>query len=395
MIGAGLFVAFGPAAAAAQGGLFAALGLAGLIAVTNAISSSRLAARHPQSGGTYVYATEQLHPAAGHVAGWAFLLGKTASCAAMAYAIGVYAAPEHARWVGTGTLITLTALALWGVQRSTAVMVIVGSVVVVGIVTASFLITAAEPAAPQLSGGTPRGVLEGAALLFFAFAGYARLSTMGEEIRDPAVTIPRAVSASVAVVAGLYIFAAYGLSHSLGADLASSAAPWSDALRAAGHRDLVPAVSALAMAAAAGALLSLCLGVSRTAFAMARDGHLPNALVRVTHRSVPWVAELGVVAVALTALWTLDLPTTIGFSSCCVLIYYAFANASAFTLGTVGGRTVAIVGLAGCVLLAFSVPMGVWLATLGLLAAVAATRSGQQRNEPQHQADHTEDERDR
>jgi APA family basic amino acid/polyamine antiporter len=93
MIGAGVFSAFAPAASAAGAGILVALAVAAVVALCNATSSAQLAARYPTSGGTYVYGRERLGPWAGFVAGWGFVVGKTASCAAMALTVGAYAAP--------------------------------------------------------------------------------------------------------------------------------------------------------------------------------------------------------------------------------------------------------------------------------------------------------------
>lgn len=95
MIGAGIFAAPAPAARAAGGALLAALALAALVAYCNAHSSARLAARYPASGGTYVYGRERLGPFWGYLAGWGFVVGKTASCAAMTLTVGAYAWPEQ------------------------------------------------------------------------------------------------------------------------------------------------------------------------------------------------------------------------------------------------------------------------------------------------------------
>lgn len=80
MIGAGVFAAFAPAAQVAGAGLLLGLAIAAVVAYCNATSSARLAARYPRSGGTYVYGREQLGPFWRYLAGWGFVVGKTASC---------------------------------------------------------------------------------------------------------------------------------------------------------------------------------------------------------------------------------------------------------------------------------------------------------------------------
>ena len=361
MVGAGLFVVFSPAVAAAGGGLLVALAIAAVVAGCNAMSSARLARLHPVAGGTYVYGRERLGPFWGYLAGWSFVIGKISSCAAMALAIGAYAWPEHQRLVAVGAIVAVTAINLAGVEKSAAVGVGV-VIVVLAVVAVAIATMLAAPAAPVASvppDTTARGVLEAAGLVFFAFAGYARLSTLGEEVRDPGRTIPRAIAVAVVVVVTVYAGAAVALLHVLGpSGLAEATRPFAAALDAADASGLVPAVVVVAALAAGGALLSLVLGVSRTVLAMARDGHLPGWLSSISdHRRVPWSAELAVAVVVSTLVLLGDLATSVAFSSFCVLVYYAIANASALTLASHPAvRAPALVGLGGCLVLAGFLP---------------------------------------
>lgn len=111
MIGAGIFAALGPAARAAGSGLLPGLALAAAVAYCNATSSARLAARYPASGGTYVYGRKRLGDFWGYLAGWGFVVGKTASCAAMALTIGVYAWPAQAHAVAVAAVNAATTTA--------------------------------------------------------------------------------------------------------------------------------------------------------------------------------------------------------------------------------------------------------------------------------------------
>ncbi|MGA5166964.1 MULTISPECIES: APC family permease [Streptomyces] len=375
MIGAGVFVALGPAAGAAGSGLLLGLALAGAVAYCNAMASARLAARYPASGGTYVYGRERLGPFWGYLAGWAFVVGKTASCAAMALAVGSYVWPEHAHAVAVAAVVALTALNYGGVQKSallTRVIVAVVLAVLVAVVVTSLGSGAADAGrlglADDVSAG---GVLQAAGLLFFAFAGYARIATLGEEVKDPARTIPRAVPLALGIALVVYAAVAVSVLSVLGAaELAGSVAPLADAARAAGADWLVPVVRVGAAAAALGSLLALVLGVSRTTLAMARDGHLPRTLAAVHPRfQVPHHAELAVGLVVAVVAATADVRGAIGFSSFGVLVYYAVANASAWTLGS--GRVLAVAGLAGCLALAFALPLSSVLAGTAVLAAGA------------------------
>ncbi|MET9603915.1 amino acid permease [Streptomyces sp. NPDC006512] len=375
MVGAGIFAALAPAARAAGGLLLAALLVAAVVAYCNAHSSARLAARYPSSGGTYVYGRERLGPFWGHLAGWAFVVGKTASCAAMALTVGAYAWPERQHEVAVASVVALTAASYGGVQRSARIArLIVAAVLAVlaGVVVAC--LTSGTADAGRLwgeGGGGPAGLLQGAGLLFFAFAGYARITTLGEEVRDPQRTIPRAVPLALGIALFVYAAVAVAVLSVLGADvLAGSTAPLADAVRAAGRPELAPVVRVGAVLAALGSLLALVLGVSRTALAMARDGHLPHALAAVHPRHrVPHRAELAVGTVVAVLAATTDLRGAIGFSSFGVLAYYAIANASAWTLGSgVKGRAVAAVGLSGCVVLACALPLGAAVSGAAVLA---------------------------
>ncbi len=381
MIGAGIFAALAPAASAASSGVLPALAIAAVVAYCNATSSARLAARYPASGGTYVYGRERLGGFWGYLAGWGFVVGKTASCAAMALTVGAYAWPGHVRVVAVAAVVALTAVNHVGIEKSAwltrAVVIVV--VAVLAVVVTVCLTSQGADAARLEPGGDPTGwgVLRAAGLLFFAFAGYARIATLGEEVRDPGRTIPRAIPLALAITLIIYVTVAVAVLTVLGpARLAGATAPLAEAVRAAGVPGLAPVVRAGAAISALGSLLALILGVSRTTLAMARDRHLPHTLASIHPRyGVPHRAELTVgVVVALLAATT-DIQEAIGFSSFAVLVYYAIANASAWTLTAAESRpprAVPVVGLGGCLLLAFTLPSSSVIAGAGVLTLGAA-----------------------
>jgi len=419
MIGAGVFVSLGAAADLAGPAVLAALLLAAVVALANATSTAQLAARYPTSGGSYVYGREQLGHGWGFLAGWCFVIGKTASCAAMALVVAAYLVGEEAwrRPVAAGVVLLLTAVNLVGVTRTaalarvlvavalsalllTAVRLAVGVVpgTVVGADGAGDIGGAAEGDAVATGGTTATGfaaavpgpladvpdgtlgvvlaVLQAAAILFFAFAGYARVATLGEEVTAPRRTIPRAILLALGIVLALYVLLAVLL---VLVGPAPDPAGWGpapfvaalDAVGAGGAWTAVVTVGATA--AAAGSLLALVAGVSRTMLSMAREGDLPRPLAAVSARfGVPWRAEVtvGAVVVALVLLVPSAL-TAVAASSFGVLLYYAVANAAALTQR--GGdrlfpRALQVVGLAGCVLLVAALPRPTLLAGLGVVA---------------------------
>jgi APA family basic amino acid/polyamine antiporter len=370
MVGAGIFAALAPAAAAAGTGLLIGLAVAAVVAFCNATSSARLAALYPQSGGTYVYGRERLGEFWGYTAGWSFVVGKTASCAAMALTVGYYVWPQWAHAVAVAAVVALTAVNYAGIQKSAMltraiVAVVLAVLAAVVVVVLGF----GDVDGSRLAFGedvSVHGVLQAAGLLFFAFAGYARIATLGEEVRDPARTITRAIPIALGITLVVYALVAVAVLSELGsAALASTSAPLADAVRAAGFPGMEPVVRVGAAVAALGSLLALILGVSRTTLAMARDRHLPHALSAVHPRfKTPHHAEIvvGVVVAAVAAV--ADVRGAIGFSSFAVLLYYAIANASAWTLEpegrrhqTLRRRSIPFIGLIGCLVLAFLLPV--------------------------------------
>lgn len=388
MLGAGVFAAFAPAAAAAGSGLLIGLGVAAVVAYCNATSSAQLAAVHPQAGGSYVYGRRQLGPTWGFVAGWGFVVGKTASCAVMALTVGAYAWPAHPRAAAVLAAAAMTAVNYRGVAKTaslTRVLVAVTLVVLGVVVVSSFAGGAAAPArlAPVTGlgayGASPYGVLQAAGLLFFAFAGYARIATLGEEVQDPERTIPRAVPIALGIVVVVYALVGVGVLLVLGGPgTATSSAPLQDAVLAGSFRPLAPLVRVGAVAASLGVLLSLMAGVGRTTLAMARDRELPEVLAAVHPRfAVPHRAELLLGLVVIAVVSVIDVRGAIGFSSTGVLIYYAIANASAWTLPgrrRRWRRPVAALGLLGCAVLVATLPVTSVLTGLGVLAVGLVAR---------------------
>lgn len=376
MIGAGVFAVWSPAIGVAGSGILVALAIAALVAFCNATSSAQLAAVHPVAGGTYAYARAEIGPWTGFVAGWCFVIGKIASCAAMAMTFAAYAAPEG--WRTTVAVLAVAALATvncFGVTRTarlTRILVVVSLLGLAAVVASGF--AAAPTAAPApLPAATAYGVLQGAGLLFFAFAGYARIATMGEEVIDPARTIPRAIVLALGGAVVVYTLVAVTVMLTLGADAVGSAHPLADVAAATGWEWADPVVRVAAATASLGALLALITGIGRTTLAMAREGDLPRFLSAIDARwQVPQRAEIVVAMVVITLVLLADLRSAIGFSSFGVLLYYLVANASAFRQRADVRRyprALQVVGAVGCLMLVSTLPVIASLIGTGVVLA--------------------------
>jgi len=387
MIGAGVFSAFAPAAQAAGSALLVGVALAAAVAYCNAVASAQLAAQYPTSGGTYVYGRERLGEWWGFTAGWGFVIGKTASCAAMALTFASYAV-EGREWVvrlvAFAAVVALTAANYRGISRTAllarglVVVSIAALLVAVGAIVVHRGEGAGEHGFSSFGHGGVYGVLQAAGLLFFAFAGYARIATLGEEVRDPERTIPRAIPLALGIAIVLYLVVGVALLVALGPPaLAASARPLAAAVDAVGAAWAVPVVRVGAAVASLGALLALIAGVGRTGLAMARNRDLPRWLdsVHPRHR-VPDHAELAVAAVVSVLVLTTDLRGAIGFSSFGVLTYYAIANASAFTQDEAHRRWPRVLnacGLVGCAVLVVTLP---WQSVVAGAAVFAVGLAG-------------------
>ena len=291
MVGSGVFFVWAPAAAAAGTWLLAGLVIAAAIATLNALTTAQLAMAYPRSGGVYTFAGETVHHWAGFAAGWLFLTGKIASAGASALIAGLYLWPAAAKWVAIGVVVVLAVVNATGIRSTVAASAVLVAVVLVGLaITVVFGLGAATPQRLGSGDVSPLGVLQAAGLIFFGFAGYARIATLGEEVVEPRKTIPRAVVIALSVTFLLYAAVAVTCLVVLGPTaLAASDAPLADLV--SGPWSVV--VPVLAAIAAIGSLLGVLAGLSRTGLAMARGGDLPAPLGRVADRTrTPVVAEL-------------------------------------------------------------------------------------------------------
>ncbi|NNG18257.1 amino acid permease [Naumannella sp. ID2617S] len=380
MIGAGVFAVWVPAAQVAGVWLLLGLAIALMVAYCNATSSAQLAAQYPTSGGTYVYGRERLGEWPGFLAGWGFVVGKTASVAAMALTFGQYLAtalgvPDIAtigRSLAMAAVLVLAAVNCLGVTRTARLTRII-VVIVLAVLVVAMVNNVAWPmwgwvrlAEPGPIG--PYQVLQSAGLLFFAFAGYARIATMGEEVVEPRRTIPRAILIALSLTAVVYFV--------VGAVLLRGGAQWIAAAQAplalSRWHSVTLVVTVGAALATAGAMLNLMTGIGRTSLAMARNRDLPGWLAVIEPRhQVPRRAEVVLAVVVCALLLIGDLRTVIGFSSFGVLIYYCIANLAALTQGPADrrfGKPLQVLGAVLCLVLVATLP---WQSVVGGLIMYA------------------------
>jgi len=335
MIGTGVFASWSPAYSLAGSALLISLLIAALIATLNAISNARLARIFPQSGGGYVYGKNCLGSNPALIAGFSFLIGKTASASAAALVIGAYLAPDHSRIVAVLAVIIVLALNLRGLRYSliamalsvSIVVAIMGSLILFSQASQSLSVTSALPSdlPPE---PTVVSTLAAAGILFVAFAGYARISVIASEVKRPTLIIPLAVGLSLSIVLVLYFFVASSLLAA--PQTLESSTPLEALARVFGYPVWLIQIGALLAAGAA--LFALMVGIGRMMYAMALDGPLPSSLALVAGpRAVPRRAEIltSVIVLALTVFGGIGV--NLAVSGFFVLCYYAVVQFASMT----------------------------------------------------------------
>jgi len=391
IVGTGIFVSVGIGAGIAGPAVILAIAIAAGVATCNGLNSAQLAANHPVSGGTYEYGYRYLNPSLGFVAGWSFLLAKSASAATAAlgfsgYFLDAFDVTNNDLIVPLALLavLTLTIIVLSGIRRSNR-----ANIIIVGITLftlALFVVLGLssvngdnlQPFFPDSEQGGLRALLEAAALMFVAYTGYGRIATLGEEVREPRRTIPRAIITTLVVTMLLYIsVAVVGVgvlgAASLGDAAVGGAAPLEVAARMMDIALLPEIVAFGAITAMLGVLLNLLLGLSRVLLAMGRRRDMPPITSRLNaDETTPVVAVIviGVLSGGLVLIG--NVKTTWSFSAFTVLIYYSLTNLAALQLSAeerLFPRWIAWLGLSACLFLAFWVEPTIWIIGLVLLGA--------------------------
>lgn len=358
IVGTGAFVAIGIASGRWGDILFLAIPLAAVVAVFNGMSSAFLAGRYPVAGGTYEYAYQSLNQWLGFSAGWLFLLAKTASAATAALGVTLYLGVEGPV-IPIAAVAMVTAMVIAGIRRTArlnVMLVLASGGAIVWFATSAVLTQdGLSEVAIELSGGELAAAI---AFLFVAYTGYGRIATLGEEVHDPEITIPRAVVITLAVAAGLYMAVEIG-------GRAHAGASWGVEAGIVETGGLVVAIGAIA--AMLGVLLNLILGLSRVWLAMGRRGDMPSRLARLNDRSQP-IAAIALSAGLVAALTLIgDIGLAWSFSAMTVLLYYGLTNLAALAIER--RRPTAWLGLASCIFLSFFVPLGIWITGVSLVAA--------------------------
>lgn len=381
IIGAGIFVVTGIVAGMAGPSIIVSIVIAGVIASFTALNFVQLSAYMPKEGGGYAYTHKLISPFAGFLAGWMWVLSNVFTGAAVSLGFARYLSaifpflPITA--VASVLCILFTLLNTFGVRASATVnnSLVVSKIVIllffIGLGLSFINFSNFQPFAPNGS----LGILEGAALMFFAFGGYARVTTVAEEVKEAEKTIPKAIVLALAISTLLYILISFVAVGLLGSQkLASSESPLADAIGVVGIPTAVFIVSLGAMIATASVLLMTILGVSRMSFAMARNSQLPTFLSKIHPKfQTPYYAVW--VTGALSAILVFgDFSRVVAVGTFALLFHHALVNLAALRLRSENRRypvLVSVIGFVLCLTLLVFLSSDAWLIGIAGLAVGA------------------------
>jgi APA family basic amino acid/polyamine antiporter len=380
IIGAGIFVILGAAAAVAGPALIVSVLIAALVSLLTGFAAAELSRMYPRSGGVYVFARETLSGFWGFLVGWVWLFSNIVAGATVAVGFGHYLSfffPKLPTSAGVIFVVVSTVLIhLAGAKESSRfnnVLVLFKIGILLFFSGAAFLHFQGGNFRPFMPLGF-RGVWAGAATIFFAYAGFARVAIVADEIEEPRKNVPRATLLSIFIATLVYLVVAVAAVGGAGARLlAGSGSPLADAMGSMGLASGARLVAAGGLAAAGTVALAAVLGLSRLAQVMARDGELPRFIGRARGpKAVPRNAILLGGAAMLALAFSADLPHIAYISSFSLLLYYAALNLSGLKVLRGGMRIVTGLGVLSCLVLMFSLPRRAWLVGAVVIALGAA-----------------------
>ena len=362
MIGAGLFYNLAPTSKISSYSSILGLLLASTLAFANASSSAQLASLYPQTGGTYLYANKVLGKLPGNIAGIVFILGKTVSCVAIALTLGNYISPIYSKELGVGLSVIVFLIGYKGITKTAALarwFVLIVISILVFFCIAMLMTPSTNVAIPLLEGFSASNLFLSSAIWFFAFTGYSRLATYGEEIKNPEKIIPSSILTGLGITVTIYLFVNWLALAIIGPKVvANSNTPLLVAMDVSVMSEFSFLIVFASTIATASVFIALLPAISRIYVAMSRDGILPNMFAKIHNKNnSAYVSELFVLLTVIVGIYTINITNAIKLSAFFILIYYSLTNLSVINLEKnqrLYSVSFAYYGLLMCVVLGFS-----------------------------------------
>lgn len=362
MIGAGLFINIAPAATISSYSLLFGLLIASILAFSNASSSAQLARLYPEAGGTYIYARKVLGNSSSLIAGTTFIVGKIISSIAIALTFGHYLYPSSHKIAGIALVFIIGVVSYFGASKTASVAKWFVYSVLGILLFYIFSVVSSDNfdfAIPITKGLTLESLLLSSSIWFFAFTGYSRLATFGEEVENPETIIPKAILTGLGITVSIYFLTTYATLGIINPDIIqNSLTPLKVAFDISRFSNFSFLISIASTIATASVLLALIPGISRVVVAMSRDNYLPNSLSSIHSKyNSAYIADILVSIVVVVGILYFDVVEAIKLSSFFVLLYYSITNYSVIKIKE-SRRLYPVItayfGLFGCLLLASS-----------------------------------------
>jgi APA family basic amino acid/polyamine antiporter len=390
IIGAGIFVVLGIAIGYAGPAVIISVIIAGIVGSFTAFSFAELGSAIPKEGGAYAYAYDMISPSVGFIVGclWVFaqiVAGAAISLGFASYFVAIF--PMFSvKIVAVLAASALTALNLIGIKQTTTVnnVLVIIKVTVLSLFIGFGILYFHTQNFTQFSPNGLFGILQGAGFIFFAYLGFGRIATLGEEVKNPERTLPLSILIALTISVAIYVltgFAATGLQDYR--TLAQSGSPLAEAAKTTGNFTLVAAISLGALIATTSVLLTNLIGLSRVAFAMARNKQLPKSIAKVSSRfRTPYVSILAMGVLLTVLAFALDLKQAAAITSFSILCIHLTVNISAINLrrkmtNPIKFRVplyplVPSLGLVSCLILMVSLPQESWAVAAAVVIASTA-----------------------
>jgi len=379
IVGAGIFVISGVASGLAGPAIILSIIIAGIISSFTAFSYIKLSSKFSEEGSIYIYSKKTISPFAGFITGWLWIFenivaGATVSIGLAGYVIFLF--PNFSLVpIAISAVLILTFINLIGIKQSSifnAILVLLKISALLLFIIIGFFHLNFQLYQPFMPNGIT-GVLNGAALIFFAYIGFGRAATAAGEIKNPKKTIPRSIILALALSTIVYILVgivSIGLMSYQ--ELASSSSPIADAVEY-GIKIywLKLFVSFAAIVATISVLLTTLIGVSRVSFAMAKNRDLPKMFSKIHAKfSTPYIAILITGAIMAMLPLFANLKQTASLTNFGSLFVYAIVNLSAIMLlkkeikqkpKKLLSMLISLLGMISCITLLFFLNFESWL----------------------------------
>jgi amino acid efflux transporter len=395
ILGAGVLVLPGQVASSAGPASLLSWAFACAMGVPLAWMFAGLARRYPDAGGVATYVRQAFGPTAGGLTGWLYFIAGSVGQTIVPLTGGYYVA--QALGLDQVWAFAVAALILSAAVAANLLGLNVGSrtqLALAGGVAAALALTIAV-AVPQMSlrrltPFAPHGIAaigSGVIVLFFAFAGWEAVAHLVGEFNDPDRDVPRAVTATIAVVTTLYlgVAAAVVLTGTYGSDHVDHVA-LSLLLQHSFGAGAGAAAAVIATVISLGTTNAFIAGVSRLAYSLAETGWLPRPAARITRASIPvggvlTVAVIAYAGLALALAFGWGTETLVIVPSTLVVAVYLLAAAAGIRLLRGTGRLCAVLTIVLTLLVAPAaarhavIPIATTLIALAVRRAVRTARA--------------------